>query len=203
MKLFADDSKIISSIKGEMDINKLQNDLFAVGDWCRTWGMRLNVEKCKVMQFGKSNPKEIYCMTDSAGYENEIEETNLERDLGVIVGNDLKWREHVDRMVGKANRTLGMLKRTFESREPGLWKDLYVSLVRPHLEYAVQAWNLNLQRDIDKIERVQRRAIGIPTVFEKLEHEDRLKTLSLTTLQDLIIKGDLIETYKVLSKGRV
>ena len=41
-KLFADDSKIISSIKGKMYINKLQNDLFAVGEWCRTWGMRLN-----------------------------------------------------------------------------------------------------------------------------------------------------------------
>ena len=35
-----------------------------------------------------------------------------------------------------------MLKRTFESREPKLWKDLYVSLLRPHLEYAGQAWNL-------------------------------------------------------------
>ena len=80
-KLFADDSKIISSIKGEMDFNKLQNDLYSVGEWCRTWGMRLNVEKCKVMHFGKSNPKEVYCMMDSAGNENDIEETNLERDL--------------------------------------------------------------------------------------------------------------------------
>ena len=59
-------------------------------------------------------------MTDSAGNENDIEETNLERDLGVIVGSDVKWRKHVDRMLGKANRTIGMLKRTFESREPGL-----------------------------------------------------------------------------------
>ena len=38
----------------------------------------------------------------------------------------------------------------------GLWKDLYVSLVRPHLEYAVQAWNPDLQGDIDKIERIQK-----------------------------------------------
>ena len=103
----------------------------------------------------------------------------------------------MDRMVGKANRMLGMLKRTFESREPGLWKDLYVSLVRPHLEYAVQAWNPHLQGD--KIERVQRRATRIPTGFEKLEYEDRLKRLSLTTLQDRRMRGDLIETYKVMS----
>ena len=74
-------------------------------------------------------------MTDSAGNKNDIEETNLERDLGVIVGSDLKWREQVDRMVAKANRTLGMLKKTFRSREPGLWKDLYVSLLRPHLGF--------------------------------------------------------------------
>ena len=40
----------------------------------------------------------------------------------MIVANDLKWSEHVDRMVGKANRMLGMLKKTFESRDPKLWK---------------------------------------------------------------------------------
>ena len=62
------------------------------------------------MHFGKSNPKEVYFKTDRAGNENDIEETNLERDLGVIVGSDLKWREQVDRMVAKANRTLGMLR---------------------------------------------------------------------------------------------
>ena len=55
--------------------------------------------------------------------------------MDVIVGSDLKWKEHVDIMVGKANKTFGMLKQTFESSESGLWKDLYVSLVRPRLEY--------------------------------------------------------------------
>ena len=125
----------------------------------------------------------------------------------MIVSSHLKWRKNVDRiflidvdrMVGKANRTLGMNKRTFESKEPGLWKDLYVFLVRPHLEYAVQVWNLHLQGDIDKIERVQRRASRIPTDFEKLEYEDRLKRQILTTLQDRRMKCDFIETYKVIS----
>ena len=90
--------------------------------------------KTKVSDFGYN--RIFYIMN-----ENDIEETNLERDLGLIVGSDLKRREHVDRIVGKVNRTLAMLKRTFENREPMLWKDLYVSLVRPLLEYSVQAWN--------------------------------------------------------------
>ena len=54
-------------------------------------------------------------MADSAGNKNIIEETNLQRELGVIDDSYLKWREHVDKIVGKANRTLGMLKRTFKS----------------------------------------------------------------------------------------
>ena len=56
-----------------------------------------------------------------------------------------------------------------------------------------------MQRDIDKIERIQRRATRIPTGFDKLEYEDRLKKLSMTPSKDRRIRGDLIETYKVLS----
>ena len=73
--------------------------------------MKVNVEKCKVMHFGKSNLKANNYMTDYAGNELNIEKTRLERDFGVIVANDLKWSGHVNRMVGKANRMLGMLNR--------------------------------------------------------------------------------------------
>ena len=56
-----------------------------------------------------------------------------------------------------------------------------------------------MQGDIDKVERVQRRATRVPTGFEKFEYEDRLKKLSMTTLKDRRIRGDLIEMYKVMS----
>ena len=80
-----------------------------------------------------------------------------------------------------------------------MWKDLYVSLVRPHLEYDVQAWNPHLQTDIDKVESVQRRTTRILTGFGKLEYEERLKRLGLTTLKERRLRGDLIEMYKVIS----
>ena len=71
-KLFADDSKIIAVTKGQTDIESLQRDLYTVEEWCKTWGMRLNVEKCKVMHFGKSNSKAVYCMTNDSGYKREV-----------------------------------------------------------------------------------------------------------------------------------
>ena len=71
-----------------------------------------------------------------------------------------------------------MLKRTFESMDPRLWKDLQVLLAWLHLEYIVQAQNLRLQEIINKIERVQSMAYRTPTGFEKLEYEKRLKNSS-------------------------
>ena len=88
--------------------------------------------------------------------------------MGIIIDDDLKWTGYIDRITWKANMKLGMLKRKFLSSDLGLWKDLYVSLVRSLFEYAVQAWNSHLEEDIDRIERVQRRASIIPFGFEKL-----------------------------------
>ena len=55
-----------------------------------------------------------------------------------------------------------MLLKTFTSRDMNLWKLLYVSLVRPHLEFASTVWNPYLAGDIETLEKVQRRAKRIP-----------------------------------------
>ena len=73
---------------------------------------------------------------ESNNLEN-IEEVNYERYLGVIFDTNLKWTEQINKAVNKANRILGFLSRTFESREVDIWKQLYTSIVRPHLEYAI------------------------------------------------------------------
>ena len=58
--------------------------------------------------------------TDNSGNELVIEKTKLAKVLGTTIGDDLKWTGHIDRMVGKANRILGMLKRTFVIKNLGL-----------------------------------------------------------------------------------
>ena len=78
-------------------------------------------------------------------------------------------------MVEKANKILVKLRSTFESRVPKMWKDEYVSLVRLHLEYAVQAWNPHLQADNDKIDTIQRKATRTPTGCGNLSMRRYLK----------------------------
>ncbi len=68
-----------------------------------------------------------------------------------------------------------MSRRTFISIDEKLWKKLYLTYVRPHLEFAVQAWNPYLKKDVNSLERVQRRASKIPSANINLEYKSRLR----------------------------
>ena len=78
-------------------------------------------------------------MTDVSANELKIKKTRLERDLGVIVSDDLKRSAYVDMIVGKANRILSMLKRTFEIRDPVLWNQTCSSSHKDSSQSGIQS----------------------------------------------------------------
>ena len=137
-------------------------------------------------------------MSNENGDVHVLEETTLERDLGVLISNDLKQAEQVKASAAKANRVLGMLKKSFKHRGLHLWRTLYMTYVRPHLEFAVQAWSPYLAGDVDVLERVQNRATKAITVLRHLPAEERNRRLGLTSLVLRRERGDLIQQYKFL-----
>ena len=74
---------------------------------------------------------------------------------------------------------------------------LYKSMVRPHLDYCIQAWKPHLRKDVDKLEKVQRRATKMIEGLEGLGYLTRLSILYLTTLETRFLRADLIEVYKI------
>ena len=102
---------------------------------------------------------------------------------GVIVSDDLKWDKQCVAVVKKANKLLGMIKRDFIDRSKATILALYKSLIRPHLEYCIQVWNLYLAKDIKLIEGVQRRATKLVHGIENWKYDGRLKFLDLTRLE--------------------
>jgi len=88
-----------------------------------------------------------------------------------------------------------MIKRTFNVRDKDIILSLYKSLVRPHLEFSVQAWRPHFQKDIDLIEGVQRRATKLITSL--ITYEERLRLLNSQTLETRRVRGDLIEVFKM------
>ena len=97
--------------------------------------MPLNVNKCKVMHVGKTNPVIQYEIIGE-----KIPETIEEKDLGVFISNNLKVGTQCCKVAKKGNQILGLIERTFTSRDKDIMLKLYKSLVRPHLDYCVQVW---------------------------------------------------------------
>ena len=62
-----------------------------------------------------------------------LEKTKVEKDLGVYIGNQLKFSIHAELQVNKANRILAMIRRSFSHTDKESMRELYASLVRPHL----------------------------------------------------------------------
>ena len=108
------------------------------------------------MHIGFNNTKAKYEMNGKF-----LEEVTEER--GVIIRSDLKCSSQCMKAVNTANRVLGMIRRTFSVKDKKIILLLYKALVRPHLEYSVQAWRPHFRGDIDLLEGVQRRATKLIT----------------------------------------
>ena len=121
------------------------------------------------------------------------------KDLGITISNDLKWAKHIAICVKKANRMIGLIKHTFSHMDKDMFLCLYKSLVRPLLEYNPQVWNPYMVKDISSIEKVQRRATKLVPELHDMPYDDRLKNLSLYSLQHRRERGDMITVYKILN----
>ena len=199
--MYADYTKILSPIRpssAELDYLNFQKDIDTVTNWTNTWLMKLHTGKCKVIHFGKKNPHREYFIHDDLNLRKRLSNTSHERDLGVIVSSDLKPTLHCNKAAATANRLLGLMKNTFTSRDPLLWKLIYTTYIRPHLEFASSVWNPFLQKDINTLEKVQRRATRIPYNLKNLDYESRCKFLGLTSLHDRRTRGDLIQQFKII-----
>ena len=196
---FADDTKLWRIIQGETDKLALQADLDSLGDWSEEWMLRFNPKKCKVLHLGSRNPEFVYTMKDG-GSRIKLETTSLEKDLGVLITDNLKVGEQCERAAGKAMRVLGMIRRSFTKLDEETLKTLYCSFVRPHLEYCIHAWSPYFKKDIEVLEKVQKRATKLLPWLRNLSYEDRLLRLDMPSLEQRRLRGDLIETYKILTR---
>ena len=148
---------------------------------------------------GRAKKKTIqnYTIQRGDGSRHSLLSTTVERDLGVMLSDDLKVKTQVDSAALTANQVLGRLKKAFRSRGLAVWRTLYVTYIRPHLEFAVQTWSPHLRRDIETLEKIQRRATKTIASIKHLPYSRRLEALGITTLEERRIRGDLIQQYKI------
>ena len=199
IKLFADDAKIYRGISTMEHAYHLQSSIDNAVIWADQWKMFYNFEKCKHLHIGSRNEDIKYTM--NTGQEViEIETVTSERDLGVITDKALNFSEHINTKVNKANRNLGIIFRTFTFMGKEMFLNLYKSLVRPHLEYAITACAPLHKKDMIIIENVQRRATKLVRSISHLSYSERLKSLGLPSLEYRRERADVVEVYKIMNQ---
>ena len=201
--MYADDVKAFKSIITNEDISILQNDLDRMHQWSCGSLLKFHLnglpdDKCVFMNIcsGRKND----CLREYTLNDIKLRTVRTEKDLGVIIDNNLKFDSHISAAVNKGNQMMGLIRRTMTYMDKEIFRLLFKTLVRPHLEYAVAAWNPHLCEHRISIENVQRRATKLIPGFKHISYNDRLRTLKLPTLYFRRYRGDMIETYKIVTR---
>ena len=142
--------------------------------------MPFNEAKCTILHIGQSNPKIAYFFE-----QTPIPTVTKQRDLGITITSDLKWETHITLITKKANSMIYLIQKSFKDLSKEMILKLHKSYVRPKLEYAQSIWSPYYIKDIEQIERVQRRITRLPQELKNLQYEERFSQLYLTTHQQL------------------
>ena len=116
----------------------------------------------------------------------------------MIISSNLKVADHCHYACNKANKMLGLRKRTIKHRNISVMVQLYKSLVRPHMEYCSPVWSPYYNKDKVMLESVQHRFTRLFSELRAMSYEDRLETLRLWSLEERRNRQDLIEVYKMM-----
>ena len=156
------------------------------------WHLHLVIpRKCVLLRFSAKCPLTSYNYTIG---DNPIATTELHKDLGVIMSNNLSWAEHLKFISSRAYKLLGLVRRSLSrSHHPNIKRILYISLIRSQLTYILfTSWRPHLLKHIMSLERVQRRATKFILNDFSSDYKSRLVALQILPLMMQLEVNDIM-----------
>ncbi|CAB4002849.1 Hypothetical predicted protein, partial [Paramuricea clavata] len=154
--MYADDTKLFRNINSTTDGDCLQESLSNLDTWSHDNNIKFNALKCKVLSVTRKKYPATYNYHLGS---SSLLRVRKEKDLGIIVTDNLLWNSHIQMITAKANKMLGLLRRTCPLlTETKIRRSLYLSLVKSKLCYGTEIWSPSNVSLKVKIERIQRRA---------------------------------------------
>ena len=207
--LYADDTKIWRKISRHEDQIILQKDIDSLYAWSVLNKMKYHPHKCKVLSVSSLNrpvpilpfDKFMYCMDNIC-----IDYVESEKDLGVHITTRLNWKEHIFYLCSKANRMLGLVKRSCNFvKDASQKRVLYLSLVGSQFNHCSSIWRPSSITLLNKIERVQVRAIKWilseqHAAYSTIKYFTKCKELKLLPLKVRMDFLAILTFHKIIHK---
>ena len=165
--LYADDLKLFRAVTDVRDGELVQNDLDQLHSWSQSWQITLNPTKCFHLRLSlKTKPLPVRFSIGGT----QLSLVPSMRDLGVIIDSKLNFSDHVDFIVKRGNRALGLLIRSLQDVRGGYSKGgviaAYYANVRSILEYGSVLWAGAASSHLDRLERIQHKFLWLPSGYQ-------------------------------------
>ena len=182
MLLYADDSMLYRPICTPDDYIQLQMDIDKLCVWTKNNLMQYNVNKCKYMIISRRKQPSLP-NTPLAVDNAPMDMVSEYKYLGVLLTSSLDWSKHITRICKNARQQVGILYRKFYGHcNSSTLKQLYLTYVHPHLEYAAPVWDPHQQGLINALESVQKFALKLCTKNWNASYDETLSNCNLPTL---------------------
>ena len=204
--LFADDTSIFYSTRNIVDITcTVNNELEKLDIWFRVNKLSLNVNKTNVIMF--TNKKQLRPTVNIVLNGKNIEQVSHTKFLGVIIDENLTWREQIKTVETKVSKSIGVLYKTKDVLDIQALRTLYQSLVEPYMSYCCEIWGNTYPSRVRKLSLLQKKAIRIIYSQDYHGHTSVFFHCSrILKLQDLITHRTMVMLYKANNlclEGRV
>ena len=197
ISLFADDSRVSAISDSKDDCEKFQSELNnVVYPWAERNNAVFNGDKFEHIHFGK-NQHEFSHYQDPDS--NAIATKSQIRDLGVTISDDLTWSHHIDKVIANCRKQSAWILRTFSKRDVNTMRTLWVSLMRPIIDYCSPVWSPYPTNfgNIDRLENVLRAFTKKVDNLHDLPYNERLKEMKLSTIQRRHERYKILYIYKI------
>ena len=184
--LFADDTNLFASHNNLGELIKIvNNELEKVSNWLKINKLSLNIKKTHFVIF-HFRQKRIDQVVNIKIDDKNIDQVTSTKFLGVIINENLTWSDHINVLLNKTNKSLGVIRKLSRTLPDDVLFTLYNTLIKPYLEYCNIAWATNNTVDFNNLSRMQKKAVRIITHSKWNSHSAPLfKEKGILTLRDM------------------
>jgi hypothetical protein len=198
LTLYADDLLLFRPISDPSDYSTIQRDMSQIENWSLENSLDFNTSKCKYMVISRKRNPTIPAFPLLLN-DTPVERVECFKYLGLLLSSDLSWTMHTDSVCKKAKKILGLLYRRYYSYVDGdALRQMYISLVRPHLEYGCVIWDPHTISGTKSLESVQYFACKMATKCWDSSYEHLLELMDLPTLEQRRVHLKLGLMYKII-----
>ena len=200
--LFVDDAKVKDVINNEEDVERLQENMEKLYEWQTVNNMKFNGSKFQLLRYGPNESLKEDTLYFTPNMEDIIQQFSSLRDLGVIMSDNGKFNEHIEKVTKVVRQKMGWVMRTFHTRRADILMQLWKTLLQCHIDYCSQLYMPSQAQGMQIIEKLfYNYSSKIPEVKEE-NYWKRLQSLRMYSQERRMERYRVIYVWKIL-EGQV